>query len=277
MNKYTSKLFNLQGLLMDKIDFKENIVWMSILLLLSFPTSYYFGAVYTESLFFLLIVLGFYFLRRRKYLLSGIFSLLASATRILGFLMAPALLAELYIDIRDKRLTIKSRKFVKAIISVFMAPLGSVFYMIYLNREFSNPLLFLTSQPGFGAGRSAKPFVLLPQVIFRYFKMLTSVSPLSFTFFNLILEFSFTLIPLIIILFLYRKIRLSYLVFILGVLLLPTLTGTFSSMPRYALMSFLLLPYIAVVLEERAGWLIFFFSVLLMILTSLFIRGYWVA
>jgi len=276
-----SNLFFFFGLLIFykllRMDFKKKVVEMAILLLLCFPTSYYFGAVYTESLFFLLIVSGFYFLRKKKYLLSGVFSLLASATRVLGLLMVPVLLIELYLDIKNKKLVIKSKEFVKVILGVFTAPLGAIFYMVYLNQEFANPLLFLTSQPGFGAERSAKPFVLLPQVIFRYFRMMVSIPFSSLTFFNLILEFSFALIPLAVLIILYKKIKLSYFIFTLGVLILPTLTGTFSSMPRYALMSFLLLPYIIETLGAKTKWLIYTFIILFIILTFLFIRGYWVA
>jgi len=67
----------------------------------------------------------------------------------------------------------------------------------------------------------------------------------SLLFFNVFLEFSTALISLFLLIIAYKKIRFSYWLFSLGCWLTPALTGTFSSMPRYILMMFLLLPILA--------------------------------
>ena len=96
-------------------------------------------------------------------------------------------------------------------------------------------------------------------------------------FFNAGLEFIFALAPLALLIVFWKKMRPSYWIFTLGVLILPTLTGTFSSMPRYALMGFLLFPQIV----EKLGKYFIPVSILLgilgVILIGLFTRGYWVA
>ena len=60
-----SNLAFLAGLLLFyklvKKNYDEKIAFWSCLFLLAFPTSFYFGAVYTEGLFFLLIISSFYF------------------------------------------------------------------------------------------------------------------------------------------------------------------------------------------------------------------------
>src|SRR3989338_1725932 len=56
----------------------------TILLLLAFPTSFFFGAVYTEGLFFLLLISVLYFLKKEKYLFAGLFAFFASLTRLVG-------------------------------------------------------------------------------------------------------------------------------------------------------------------------------------------------
>ncbi len=100
----------------------------------------------------------------------------------------------------------------------------------------------------------------------------------SLQFFNSFLEFVFALgsITLVVVLFL-KKIRFSYFVFVFLSLITPTLTGFFSSMPRYCLVLFPLLP----ALVEKMGIYIkpvFILSAILgALLLSLFIRGYWVA
>ena len=73
-----------------KIDFSNKIAKICIVLLLLFPTSFYFGSTYTEGLFFSLIVWSFYFARKENWLSASILGMFASATRVLGVLLAPA-------------------------------------------------------------------------------------------------------------------------------------------------------------------------------------------
>src|SRR3990167_399930 len=47
-------------------NFSEKTAFWSVIFLLAFPTSFYFGAVYTEGVFFLMIVLAFYFLEKKN-------------------------------------------------------------------------------------------------------------------------------------------------------------------------------------------------------------------
>jgi len=56
-----------------RIDFSKEIAYLTIILILIFPTSFYFGAVYNESLFLLLSVLSFYCARKGNWFLAGIF------------------------------------------------------------------------------------------------------------------------------------------------------------------------------------------------------------
>lgn len=260
-----------------RFDYSEKISFQSLILLLAFPTAFYFGSFYSESLFLLLVVLSLLFARKKQYLLAGIFAAIASATRVTGILLWPVLLIELYQDLRDKELRVKTAAFFKALTGLILTPLGLVLYMFFLKFQYNNPLYFLTAQPAFGAQRSAEPFVLLPQVLFRYAKMMVSVPVASLQYLNVILELSFTLIPLALLVLLYKRIRLSYLFFMTACLLVPTLTGTLSSMPRYALMGFLLLPVVAQVSQKHFKLLIGILILLQIILVSLFVRGYWVA
>lgn len=260
-----------------RMDYSEKTSFKSVLLLLFFPTSFYFGSVYSESLFLLLSLASLFLLRNKSYLGAGLYAALASATRIFGLMLIPVFLWEVYMEIKNKNMKIKSEEFVKAIISVLMVPLGTVVYMWYLKVGFGNPLYFLTSQPFFGAQRSGEPAILLPQVLYRYLKILLTVNPLSLPFSNAVLELVFFLAPFIVLLLAYKKIRFSYWLFTFVCLLLPTLTGTLSSMPRYALMSLLLFPYIAERLNKSFKVLLGISVILGIILVSLFTRGYWVA
>lgn len=259
------------------LDYKKEIGLKSIILLLAFPTAFYLGSIYTESLFLLLVVGFFYLIRKQNFIAAGVLAALASATRIFGLLLLLVFIVELYLKIRNKEILLKSEQFTKALIGILLAPMGTLLYMLYLRFEFDNPLYFLTSQPLFGAERISNGIVLLPQVLFRYIKIFLTVSPTSLPFFNAFLEFSFTLIALGLLFVSFKKIRFSYFIFTFGSLLLPTLTGTLSSMPRYSLMSFLMLPFLVKFSGRYFKLVVVLFIILQMILVGLFTRGYWVA
>lgn len=259
-----------------RIDFNERISFVSVILLLSFPTSFYFGSIYTESLFFLLTLTAFYFTRKENFIVAGVFGCLASATRILGLFLLPVYLVEVYLKITKKEIKLNRDNITKIIIGTLLIPLGTLLYMLYLRLNFENPFYFLTSQPAFGAERSTS-LILLPQVIYRYIKIFLTVPINSLPFFNAFLEFSFTIIPLAVLIIFYKKMRGSYFLFTLVCLIVPTLTGTLSSMPRYSLMAFLILPYLAKAIGKYYKLLAGFCITLGIILLSLFIRGYWVS
>lgn len=261
-------LYNLYSL-----DFDKKISWNSILLFVFFPTSFFFGAVYTESLFLLIVVLSFYFIRKKNFLYAGIFAFLASATKILGLLLVPVLFWEIYQNKPNIKLFYLN---LKDWFGLLLAPMGTFLYMLYLNINFHNPLYFLSAQPGFGAERSAMPTVLLPQVIFRYLKILINVPPNSYSFWVAVLEIVATLSVLILLVYYFKKVRFSYWIFSFGALIVPTLTGTFSSMPRYVLMSiFFVIPFLA---QSKFNKIIFsVFILLLFVFVLLFTRGYWIS
>ena len=62
-----------------------------MLLTAIFPFSFFFGAVYTESTFLLFTLLSFYGFRTRRWALGGVAGAVATATRVTGIMMWPAL------------------------------------------------------------------------------------------------------------------------------------------------------------------------------------------
>ncbi len=69
-----------------------------------YPFSFFFGMVYTESIFLLLVVLSFFFLQRKQWLLAAIFIGLATLTRLQGILLLVPAIIELIYDFRQKTL-----------------------------------------------------------------------------------------------------------------------------------------------------------------------------
>lgn len=259
-----------------KIDYNSKISWLALILLLTFPTSFYFGSIYTESLFLLLSVLVLYESRKRNFLVAGFLCAIASATRIIGVLLFFVILTELYLSVRDKEVKLGSKKFMFSILGLVISITGLAIYMFYLWRTFNNPIYFITAQQYFGAQRSGT-LILLPQVIYRYFKIFLSIPVFSLKFFNAVLEFVLTLVPLALLVVYFKKIRFSYWAFMFLALLVPTFSGSFSSVPRYVLSLFPLLPVIVTKSGKYLKPIMTLFVILAIILLSLFIRGYWVA
>ncbi|MGB9637283.1 MAG: hypothetical protein ACPLY7_00585, partial [Microgenomates group bacterium] len=140
------------------------------------------------------------------------------------------------------------------------------------------PLMFIHVQPFFGAGRSGEKLILLYQVFWRYLKMILTTKS-DVLYFVVWLEFLMAIFFLFLIVFSYiKKIRLSYLVFSIMPFLAASLSGTFSSLPRYLLVLFpifICLGEIKNPLLKKIIYVIFLFLEIMCI--SLFLRGYWVA
>lgn len=64
--------------------FGGELAWRTVLYMILFPTSFYFSAVYTESLFLLAAVAAFYAAERGRWWLAGLSGMAAALTRNLG-------------------------------------------------------------------------------------------------------------------------------------------------------------------------------------------------
>lgn len=254
-----------------KIDFSKRTAYLTIILLLIFPTSFYFGAVYNESLFLLLSVLAFYSARKGNFLLAGIFGMVASVTRVFGIFLLPALAIEAY----------KQKASMFRMFWVLLVPMGLGSYMWYLNATVGDPVAFYSFQRL--VGEQHQPGItLLPQVYFRYMKMFLSVDVQNPIFQTIVLEFMVGIVFFLLPIYGYlKKIRLSYIVYAMLSFLAPTIQGSFSSTPRYVIVlfpSFLAAALWVSSLPKllRVILLILSFSALALE-TALFLRGYWIA
>ncbi len=261
--------------LLVKNIFNSKTALLSLILLLSWPTGFYFGAIYTESLFLFLASLSVYFSFKKKFLFAGIFAAFASLTKVVGVCLFLLILIEFYLNYKGK---IKlSKQFLKDFLGVLISPLGLISYMFYLWRFFGKPFYFVQAQPLFAAERSDKPIILLPQVVYRYFKIFIHTPIFSYQFNIALFELLLALLFFSLLFLFIRKMRFSYFIFTFLVLVIPTLTGTLTSMPRYTLTAFLIFPFLAEKYPRLVKLVIPFLIILQFILVTYFVRGYWVA
>ncbi len=252
-------------------DFNQKTARLALIFLLIFPTSFFFAAAYTESLFFMLAVSAVYAAKQQKWWLAGILGMLASMTRVFGVLLAIIIIGEY--------LKSSSQKKWREIGFLALIPLGLVAYMIYLWKNFGDPLVFFHVQPAFGAGRSGSNLIFVPQVLWRYLKIFVTVPLWSLNYLVALAEFfSFLLGLWLVAQGSLLKAEPPYLIYSLAVLLLPTLTGTLSSMPRYFLSAFPLFFVLGSLHNKKIKLgLAVLFCLGLLIATAGFLRGYFIA
>jgi len=265
----------------------KNAIW-TIIFLLSFPTSFFFNAAYTESLFLLLVVVTFYFSNRQKWFLAGFFGALASATRLAGVFLFPALLLELWLLYKKNinpqplraepsgRRPATRNSLTRQLLCICLIPFGLLSYMFYLWKTLGDPFYFFHVQPLFGANRTGGTIILLPQVIYRYFKIFFTAS-FSYDYIIALIEFSGFFLAAFLLIKGFKKIPLSWQIFSWLSLLVPPLTGSFSSIPRYILTIFPIYYLLSEQSKILRYLLLIIFIILQMILAGFYLRGYFVA
>lgn len=252
------------------LDYDKKRITLTIVFLLLFPTSFFFGSVYSESLFLLLTLLSFYFARRKQWILAGLFGALSSATRVVGIIILPVLFVE-YI--------IRKQKNVKDLLGILFVPLGIISYAIYNFLRWGNPFYFLQAQGELSNGRAVNAIILPPQLIYRYIKIFFTVSPAQYDWWIALLEFSVFWFGAILIYVMWKqKIRFSYLVFTILGMLIPVVSGTLTGYPRYILPLFPLFIVMSGVKNKAFQIIYVGISIILsFMLLALFARGYYIA
>lgn len=256
---------------------KKNYYWLAIFML-AFPASFFFTSVYTEGLFFLLAVCYFYFLFKKNFLLAALFGFLAPLTKLIGvFLIVPSII---YVYLSKLKFNLKQ-------LLTYIAPaIGLLTYSLYLFASQKDPLSFINLHASFGANRS-NHIILLPQIYFRYFKIFF-LAKFNFQYFVALIEFSFFNFVLFILVCdliktlklknSQKTMRLTLNLFSFIVVIIPTLTGTFLSVPRFIVIAISMYLYLAGLKNNLAKVVVtFIFIVFHIIMLVFFTQGYFVS
>jgi Gpi18-like mannosyltransferase len=76
------------------LDYEEAKARRAVIFLLLYPFSVFLIGIFTESLFIMLSVMIFYYMRRQKWIIAGLLGFLASMTRVQGILLVFPVLYE---------------------------------------------------------------------------------------------------------------------------------------------------------------------------------------
>ena len=241
-----------------KDDFGSIISKKSVFYFLLFPVAYFFTMMYTESLFFVLILLMFYYARRDRWVLVGLFGMLASLTRMFGIIMV---LPMLYIYLNNRKFKSVDHK----VLWLGLIPLGLLLFYGYFYFTTGDFLIaFKTfAQPEY----AFKPLIPGLSFIYAFIDMLKVNNPevLFYISFNLALGLFFTFAS-----FYSYKIKKEYLYFMIPYLFLSIGHTTLNANVRYYMLMFPAYVLLAKIKNKNANRLIFLISIFFLLLMILF-------
>ncbi|KKU06682.1 MAG: hypothetical protein UX10_C0026G0010 [Candidatus Magasanikbacteria bacterium GW2011_GWA2_45_39] len=241
---------------------------------LFFPTAFYLLAPYTESLFLCFLLGSLYYAREKRVWLAGLLGFGAALTRVNGFFLVILLGYEMYTQWRAHETGAIWQK-----IMVAVSPLaGLATYMIYLKVRFGSFVQFAVSQARWDRNGSLNPFDIVNRLVvyFKEFGQLPSVFNAEFV--SRMFDITFFVFIVAMGIWMWRTWRKDFALWTLSLVILPLLSGTLLSMPRYVFPS----PFVAIFLARQIKnesvrlSILACFMALWTLLLVLFSNGYWV-
>lgn len=280
------------------IDFDRAVARRTLVAIAFFPTAFFFQAVYTESLFLLLVVGALLAARLERWWLAGIVGALAALTRSYGVLLGLPFAVLLFQQYR-----LELRRWFPAALFAALPLLGPAIFGWHLDRVQGNWRAWADVQLQWQR-YSAPPWETLRCAIENCpphyldgadwswlralrdnptWQTLTSYDVRLAAADSDTLELVLTLLFLALAIVGLRKLPLYQSVFLVPGLLIPLYQPSYvhalMSMPRFGLTLFPLFVVLALVVRSRwlAAPLLALSTLLLVLLTIQFAHGYWVS
>ena len=205
--------------------------WVAVSAAITFPAGLFWSALYPQSLFFALTIACLTLMLDGRVVLASLVGAAATATRLEGVAIAPALLA---IYLQDRRWRIG-----RDVLWLMLTPLGLLGYMAYLHGRWGDPLLFLKVHALFGRGYT--------------FPLRTLIEPLRRPggLFEVGVPFTY-LSGLLLLLGFRARLRWPVLLYGWVLFLIPLCTGVYISIYRVQLVDVPI--YLALGLGLRGRW-----------------------
>lgn len=218
-----------------KLDMKSDQARSSVIAFWLYPFGVFLGGIFTEGLFVLLVILCFYFIRKKNFLAAGIVGLLAAVSRSQGIvLLVPALYeAIIYCAECIKEGKKEKKPWWKCIpvssAFVFLIPVGTFLYLLLNYVVLGNWTAFIEYQ-------AAEPWYntshWISSNLEQHFNNAIEYGGLAYIIYwvQILLYF----VAIIAIFYgLYKKVRPSYMGYAGAYLFVSFLHGWLISGPRY--------------------------------------------
>ena len=211
-----------------RLDLPPRRAARAVLLTMIFPFAFFFGVAYSESTFLLFVVLAFYGFRTRRWLLGGLCGAVATATRVPGVMILPALG---WLAWRQAQPTLRDRAGAAA--GLVLAACGVGAYSLYIYQLTGNPLEWAATIERWGYYPGGAPWMaplgLVRQLVLHPYRYLTT-DPMAVydTLYGVTGMLFAIAIP-----FVWRRFGAPYALFMLLNLWLPLSSGVFEGVGRY--------------------------------------------
>jgi hypothetical protein len=251
----------------------------------------FYGAVYNDSLFFMLASWSIWQARSKRWVLASVLASGAVLARLNGLALFGFLLAEYWTHTLSVQKTWQPatlwthmkdvinnpQELVRSgIWAVLLIPLSFLSYLGYIQYQFGDWQKLFATMSIWGQSSATFPLV----VVFRYAKIFVSVSPLSLTFWVALVELAFVTLYSALAIWGWGKVRLSYWLLFVVSILIPWTTGTFQGMPRYGLHIFPFFLLLALWFHQAKRWqkieYVISCVMLAVFIIGCFTRGYFV-
>jgi len=233
---------------------------LPIVLMLLFPTAFFFNVIYTESIFLFLTVAAFYYAFRKNFPLAGGVAFLGALTHSNGVFLALPILWKI-VEANGWRNMLYPKTWGK-FLPVLSAPVGSFLFLGYDYLKFGDPLLFFRIQRNWGRAFT---------INWEHF---STFSHPSIT--NMCIDIFLAVFIIAAVVAVWRKLSPLYAIFMSTTLIAAFTSGTLMSVGRYSLVMFPLFILLAGVKDKtlKAGWMLA--STLFLALDIvLFVNNYW--
>lgn len=247
------------------LDYGKRVAQLATIALAIFPTSYFFSAPYTESLFLLLFSLSFYFARKENWILAGIVSGFATIARPYGFLITLAIFIEWLFG--------KKRKLRQLPIIVFPTIVAGFYYLVLNQNTYGNAFEFQKILALHWQKRLISPFISIRDS----WRIALSGGLNNFVVFVGWAEAISTTVSWILIPLVFKYLRRSWAIYYTLSVILFSSTSFILSTPRYLLSIPPLFVLIALGQKNQFFKIVWSFTsvAILFCLTILFTRGQW--
>lgn len=214
-----------------RLDLDERGARRALLYAAVFPFAYFFGVVYSESLFFLALVTAAYALRTKRWMLAAVTGAAMTATRVTGVMALPGLAWMAWRAASGRREKIQAA----AAVSASLAGIG--LYSAYTFSVAGYPFAWYDAITRWnyypGQNPVAMPLAVLWAVFSRPMDYLAERMAPYDVVNTLAAVLALGVVPLI-----WRRFGVGYALIVLGGMLLPLSSGQLEGLGRYASVQF---------------------------------------